>query len=108
MNNREYGPEPGAFTNYLGIVEAVARDAHSIGYTGIDQTTHAGIKAIAVGGVAPTVENVNSGKYPYARTLRLYTNKAKETARAKAFIEFIQSAQGQEIVASMGYAPRKR
>jgi ABC-type phosphate transport system substrate-binding protein len=48
---------------------------------------------------------VNQGKYPYARTLHLYTNKAKERPATLEFIQFIQSPRGQEVLAQMGYVP---
>jgi len=48
---------------------------------------------------------VNKGQYPYARALRLYTNKAKESSATHEFIGFIQSSAGQKILEEMGYVP---
>ena len=93
-------------TNYTAIVQAVANDQNAIGYTSINLTSLAGIKAVAIGGVPPSVATVKEGKYPFARALHFYTDKAKEPALARDFIQFVQSARGQEIVAQMGYVPR--
>jgi phosphate transport system substrate-binding protein len=94
-------------TNYPAIVQAVSQDPHGIGYCSFDLTTTAGVKPVSIGGVAPTSATVNEGKYPYARMLRLYTNKAKEPSSAKGFIEFVQSTKGQEVLAQTGNVPRK-
>lgn len=93
-------------TSYSAIVDAVAKDVNGIGYAGFNLTGQPGVKAVAIGGVAPTPATVQSGQYPYARMLRLYTNKAKELPLARDFIQFVLSARGQEIVSQMGYVPR--
>ena len=49
---------------------------------------------------------VNEGQYPVSRVLRLYTNKAKETAVALDFIQWVQSERGQKVVEEMGFVPR--
>jgi ABC-type phosphate transport system substrate-binding protein len=48
---------------------------------------------------------VQKGQYPYARVLRLYTNKAKENAPTADFIHFILSDRGQKVMADMGFVP---
>ena len=105
MGSKPYFSEQNLFTNYTGIVEAVARDAGGIGYSGFNLTHQAGVKAVSIDGMEPTVEVVNQGRYPYARTLHLYTNKAREKPAALDFIQFVQSPRGQEILAQMGDVP---
>jgi phosphate transport system substrate-binding protein len=105
MENKPYALHVTTFTNYADLVQAVAQDPTAIGYTAISMVGKAGVKPIAVGGVAPTVEAVKQGQYPYARVLRLYTDKAAETPVARDFIQFVQSAKGQAIVDQMGFAP---
>ena len=106
MENKQYALHLQTSTNYADIVKAVAQDAGGIGYSTIGLASTAGVKPVSIGGVAPTVESVNKGQYPYARTLRLYTDKANATPTTRSFVEFIQSTRGQEIVNRMGYAPR--
>jgi len=106
MNNDPYGSHPHLLTNYSAIVQAVARDANGIGYSGFEMAKAPGSKLVSIEGVAPNSANVNTGKYPYARTLRFYTNKARESQATKDFIEFVLSKRGQEIVTRMGFTPK--
>jgi phosphate transport system substrate-binding protein len=105
MENKPYGSEENLFTNYTAIVEAVGRDANGIGYSGFNLAPQAKAKVVTIGGVAPTADAVNQDKYPYARTLHLYTNKAKERPAALEFIQFIRSPRGQAVMVQMGYVP---
>jgi phosphate transport system substrate-binding protein len=107
MENKPYASGEKTFTNYAGIAHAVGQDASGIGYCSIELTNAPGVKAVSIGGVAPTVPSINEGKYPYARVLHFYTTKGNEEPAAKEFIDFVQSAKGQEIVAQAGNVPRK-
>ena len=107
MGFQDYGDQHVQFgTNYLGIADAVAKDPSAIGYAGLDLAQHAGTKAVTVDGSAPSAANVNGKKYPYARTLRFYTNATKESEKTKDFIGFVLSADGQQVLTQMGYAPK--
>jgi phosphate transport system substrate-binding protein len=105
MENKPYASEENLFTNYAAIVDAVSRDANGIGYSGFNPSAQAGAKVITIDGIAPTADAVNQGKYPYARTLHLYTNKGNERPAALEFIQFIQSPRGQAVMVQMGYVP---
>lgn len=52
--------------------------------------------------VEPTLENIINNKFPITRDLVLVTNGIP-TGETKAFIDFIKSPQGQEIVKQNGY-----
>jgi phosphate transport system substrate-binding protein len=106
MENKPYALRPKTFTNYTELVEAVAKDPTGIGYSTIKLAGKTGVKPVSVGGVVPTVESVNKGQYPYARVLRLYTDKANETPTTRDFVQFVQSTRGQAILDQLGYAPR--
>ena len=106
MNNDSYAAHPKLFASYAGIVEAVGKDANGIGYSSVNKASASGAKAVSIEGVEPSTATVHSGKYPYARTLRFYTNKAKETDAAKEFIQFVISTRGQEIVSELGFTPK--
>ena len=105
MENKSYALHLQTCTNYEDIVKAVAKDDSGIGYSTIGLATKTGVKPVSIGGVAPSVASVNKGQYPYVRVLRLYTDKANVTPTARSFVEFVQSARGQEIVNRMGFAP---
>ena len=79
----------------------VSSDSASIGYLSlgyVDET----IKALSMGGVAATVENVVSGTYPISRNLYLVT-KGTPSALEQAFINFVLSSEGQRVIEDMGY-----
>jgi phosphate transport system substrate-binding protein len=70
----------------------------SLGY--VDDT----VRAVKVEGVEATVENVKSGVYPITRILWMFT-KGMPSPHEKAFIEYVQSSEGQAIVEELGYIP---
>jgi phosphate transport system substrate-binding protein len=106
MENKPYALNLKTYTNYTDIVQALAQDPNGIGYATLALATRPGVKPVTIGGVAPTADAVNKGQYPYARVLRLYTDKGKETPATQAFLQFVQSKRGQEILDQLGYTPR--
>ena len=107
MEKKPYAMGLKTHTNYADIANAVGRDANSIGYVSTELAASAGVKAVSIGGVSPTAAAVNQGQYPYARVLRLYTDKARESRVAKDFIELVQSPRGQKILDDTGFVPRQ-
>lgn len=106
MEKKSYPIGVKPFTSYESLVQAVAKDPSSIGYSSIELAASPGIKGVTIDGATPTLETVKQGKYPYARTLRFYTAKGKEPASAKEFAQFVQSAAGQKILVEVGFVPR--
>ncbi len=85
-----------------GIVNAVMSDSTAIGYGGAaygEEVTH-----IKINGYAPTIENVNNGKYPVVRYLYLYTIDTP-TGAVKDFIDWVIGLSGQTVVAKVGFIP---
>ena len=107
MEDKPYALTAKACTNYTDIVKDVAADPGAIGYCTLQLATSSGVKAVAIGGVAPTMALVKQGKYPYARTLRLYTNKAAEAPAAREFVDFVLSSRGQQVLDQMGFVPAR-
>lgn len=105
MDNKPYDLGAKLETNYAAIVDAVAQDANGIGYSSMDLASKAGVKGLTIDGASPTAEVVNKGKYPYMRTLHLYTNKARESGGVHDFIEYIESPKGQKVLAQVGFVP---
>jgi len=54
--------------------------------------------------IEPTLDNVQSGKYPISRDLSLVTRGAPK-GLAKMFLEYIVGHEGQRIVEDSGYVP---
>jgi phosphate transport system substrate-binding protein len=75
----------------------VATTPNTIGYLSfgfLDEST----QPVEIDGVAPTVDNVKNDSYPIARPLNMLTKGAPKEL-AQAFLDFILSGAGQEIVA---------
>ncbi len=84
---------------------AVSQDPYAIGYVSVGHIDPS-VTPVALDGVAPTLDNVKSGKYEVARGL--YSNtRGAPTGLAKKFIDFLYSAEGQKIVALKGFIPVK-
>jgi phosphate transport system substrate-binding protein len=95
------------------VVQGVTEDPNGIGYSGIGYRT-SGVKPLqlaakpgaAAFGTDP--ESVLSGKYPLARFLFVYVNKAPNKPLAPLvgeYLKYVLSRQGQEIVVKDGYLP---
>ena len=85
-----------------GAVKAtVASNPNAIGYVGagfIDDS----VKALPVGGVKPTTETIKSATYPISRKLFMVT-RGEPTGKEKAFIDYVLSPAGQNIVEEEGF-----
>ncbi|NOT34788.1 MAG: phosphate ABC transporter substrate-binding protein [Candidatus Eisenbacteria bacterium] len=90
------------------VVNAVSQDAKGIGYGGAAYAT--GVRDLAVRkdatseAVLPTLENMNSGSYPIARSLYYYLATPGNEA-VMDFIAFALSDSGQKLVTEVGYFP---
>jgi len=85
----------------------VAENPLAIGYasTGVALNDNR-VKVLAIDGVMPTVENMLNGTYAIQRPFIIgYNIAAGLSPIAQDFINFILSAQGQEVVAGRGYVP---
>jgi phosphate transport system substrate-binding protein len=94
------------------VVQGVTEDRFGVGYSGIGYRT-SGVKVLSLSeksGVYSqgTYEDVVNGKYPLARFLYIYVNKAPGKPLdpvVREFVKFIFSREGQEIVVKDGYYP---
>ena len=94
------------------VVQSVATGLNAIGYSGIGYKT-SGVRPVPLGKkdgefVEATEENALSGKYPLARVLYVYVNKAPNKPLAPMELEFVKmvlSKQGQDVVVKDGYIP---
>ena len=66
------------------------------------------VRAVAVGeankAVLPTFENVANGRYPIQRQLKLLVSETNSEI-GNAFIDFMLSSKGQQLVQQVGYLP---
>ena len=62
-----------------------------------------GIKVLSVDGISPTPENLQSGSYPF--TVNYYAVYRKGDTQTEAFVNWLISDEGQQVVAQAGYIP---
>jgi phosphate transport system substrate-binding protein len=95
------------------VVQSVSTGLNAIGYSGIGYTT-SGVRALPLSkkdGEAfyeASEENAFAGKYPLARVLYVYVNKAPNRPLApmeREFFTMVLSRIGQEVVVKDGYMP---
>jgi phosphate transport system substrate-binding protein len=95
------------------VVQGITEDRYAIGYSGIGYRT-SGVRPVplAENEAGPffegTYEEVTTGKYPLARFLYVYLNKAPGKPLdplALEFMKLVLSKEGQESVVKDGYMP---
>ncbi len=92
-----------------GIIAEVRQNPNAIGYDGLGYITPE-VKTLAIAPTAadeyvkPSVESVNSGQYPIARPLFMYT-PGEPTGLVKTYIDWILGPDGQQIVKELGFVP---
>lgn len=109
-NSDIFAPQTLLMPSSVGIVSEVRRNPNAIGYDGLGYVDPAHEKVIAIAAgddgqyIEPSVQTASSGVYPLARDLYMYT--AGEPAGAlAAYLDWILSEQGQQIVAQLGFVP---
>jgi phosphate transport system substrate-binding protein len=105
-----FAPHTLLMPSSVGITSEVRRNRNAIGYDGLGYVdpTHERVVAVAPSAAAPyvvpSVETAAAGEYPLSRNLFMYT--AGEPSGALAtYLEWILSAEGQQIVADLGFVP---
>lgn len=84
-------------------------DAGALGFsfkfflTGMLGRNDAPLKMLAIDGIYPTDENIRSGKYPFTTKLYAITLKSNTKPQLAAFLNWMQSPQGQELAEKVGY-----
>ncbi len=92
-----------------GIIAEVSDNPNAIGYDGLGYVTP-NVQVIAVAPTAddayviPSAETVNSGAYPIARDLYMYTGH-EPAGQVKAYLDWIVTPEAQQIVTQLGFVP---
>ncbi len=98
-----------------GLVEAVAAydgGENSIGYNVYYYVTRMkldpNIRLLSVDGIAPSTESISSGGYPFVNDFyAVIRADAPEDSPERVLFDWIQTGDGQELVAHEGYAKAK-
>ena len=85
------------------VAGTVAETEGAIGYVGLGYLSE-NLKAVTVDGVMPSNKTVANGQFPFARPLYMFTD-GWPRGEVKKFINFVLSAEGQEIAEQQGYVP---
>lgn len=94
-----------------GIIAEIRQNPNAVGYDGLGYVPK-DLKTISIaetnGGafVLPSIATVNDKTYPIARDLYMYTN-GEPTGIVKEYLDWILSAEAQQIVADLGFVPVK-
>ena len=113
LGNGDYKDEVKEQPGSASVVQGVTVDRFGIGYSGIGYATP-GVRAVELskeqGGacVEANAENAYAGKYPIARFLYIYVNKATGKPLeplTREFLKMVLSKEGQEDVVKDGYFP---
>jgi len=85
------------------VLQTVAGNDAAIGYVSLGSLNDT-VKALQIDGADATVASVKDGSYKISRPFNIVT-KAEVSESAKAFIDFILSAEGQAVVEANHYIP---
>ena len=83
------------------MMTSVAGDPYAIGYISLGSLNDT-VKAAKIDGAEATTENVANGSYKVARPFNIVTKDGLSDV-AKNFVDYIMSAEGQDIIEQNGY-----
>ena len=87
------------------VITTVAGNPNAIGYASLASVKDT-VKALTVGGVAPTEDTVKDGSYVVQRPFVLVTKAdTKLSATAQEFFDFATSAEASSIISAAGAVP---
>lgn len=101
INKEKVRPDALTTASNQAVAQTVAQTPGAIGYVGHGYLTNK-VKDVTVNGVKCTRQTIQSGKYPLARELYMYTN-GKPSGNTAKFIEFVLSKDGQKLVEEEGF-----
>lgn len=104
MGDAKISAKAGVQNSTGAVRTAVSGDVNGIGYISLGSLDES-VTALKIDDVEATNETIQDGTYKVARPF-LYLTKEEPEGVVKAFIDFVLSAEGQEIVAD-GFIPVK-
>ena len=87
------------------VITTVSQNPNAIGYASLASLKDS-VKALTVGGVAPTEDTVKDGSYEVQRPFVFVTNKSVTLSeQAQAFFDFATSADAADLIRTAGAVP---
>ena len=102
MKGRDYPSSSQKLAGNEQIAQEVSKNRNGIGYVGLAYSKTAGTKALPIDGVEPVAKNAK--KFTYARPCYIYAPE-KPTPEAAAFLAYIDTPAGQDVVRKVGFIP---
>jgi len=103
MDNRRISPRAIVQDSNGTVRQLVAGDIYSIGFISLGLVDNT-VKALQLGGIPATQENVLNGSYSLYRSF-LFVTKEKPTEAAMGFLDFVFSVKGLMMMADEGLIP---
>jgi phosphate transport system substrate-binding protein len=103
MGKAEISPRAIVQDSNGSVRQLVGDDPNAIGFISLGLVNEK-VKALHLGGVAATKENVVNGSYGLSRPF-LFLTAGEPTGPVKQFIDFTLSAEGQKLLAAEGLIP---
>ncbi|MCX8029363.1 MAG: PstS family phosphate ABC transporter substrate-binding protein [Brevinematales bacterium] len=110
LGNEDFDPLAQQMPGTASVLNAVKRDKYGIGYGGIGYLK--GAKALSISpksgekAYEPSMDNALKGLYPISRYLYIYlTDEQLNRPEVKAYISWILSKEGQDLVEKVGFYP---
>lgn len=109
LKGKDFVADAQTLPGTASVLSAVTKDVNAIGYGGAAYGSSTKSIKISVkkgeDGIAPTEENVLSGKYPIWRYLYVYVAPEFDKGDITAYLKWIRSDDGQKLVKEVGYYP---
>jgi len=88
------------------MAKGLAETPHAIGMTSMTVVEQSAgqVKALALGGVAPTEENVKNGRYFLTRDF-LFVIRGEPTPPVRSFLDYVMSPEGDRVIRANGAVP---
>ncbi len=88
------------------MAKALVETPYALGMTSMTvvEQSEGKVRALNLNGIAPTAENVKSGRYFLARDF-LFVVKGEPTGAVKRFLEFVLSPEGDRVIQANGAVP---
>ena len=93
------------YTSTGEVIASVASNPNAIGYASLSSVDET-VKAITVGGVAPSEETVLDGTYAIQRNFNFIINESTPLSEAaQAFVDWATSTEASDLIAGAGAVP---
>lgn len=106
LNKGTASPKANVSNSNGAMKTIITQDKNAIGYVGIGHLDKS-LKGVSIDGMVPSQENSANGRYTITRQLFMNT-KGVPAGLTKAFVDYIFTPEGRDIISKSGYIPVDR